>query len=118
MFRKGTTFFASLVSIGVLAASVSLRWNPGPENDLAGYRVYVHAFPFTNSPLIFNVVHPRTNFVWTNAVVGTTYQFSVTAYNTSGLESDPSLPLFYTPTNPITVLVFPSSYMMRSNRFN
>ena len=117
MFRKGLTALTILVSAGVLAASVRLRWDPNSESDLAGYRMYVRVSPFTNDFAVFDIAAPSTSFEWTNAVVGTEYEFSVTAYSTAGLESDRSTGLRYKLTNSVSVLVFPSAYSVRSNQF-
>lgn len=115
MFRKGLTALTILVSAGVLAASVRLRWDQNLESDLAGYRFYVRVAPYTNDLAAFDV--HATNFVWTNAVIGVRYQFSVSAYNTAGLESARTT-IYFTPTNSGSVLAFPGSYVVKTNRFN
>jgi fibronectin type 3 domain-containing protein len=89
--------------LGVLAclqnahgASVTLAWDPNPETDLAGYRVYYgtasRSYSQTNS-----AGNVTTNVVG-GLATGITYYFAVTAYNTSGLESDFSNEVNYTPS--------------------
>src|SRR4051812_16593763 len=68
--------------------SVTLAWDPNPEPDIAGYILYygVASGIYTNS---INVGHVTTNTI-SGLVEATTYFFVVTAYDTAGLESDPS----------------------------
>src|SRR5688572_845980 len=66
--------------------SVSFFWNPNPESDLAGYRLYygeqsrrytmVTALPATTQATIPGLV------------IGRKYYFALTAVNTAGIESD------------------------------
>ena len=68
------------------AGQITLTWDPNPESDLAGYRVYFGSASrgYTN---LVDSGRSNTNTV-TGLVDGATYFFSVTAYNTNGLESD------------------------------
>lgn len=86
---------AILTALSVL--SVTLKWNPSPESDVIGYRIkWSHS---TNGPMvgIVDVVGSQTNISLssTNFVFMKTNYFTITAYNSSGLESDPSTNLVY-----------------------
>ena len=75
-----------LCSVVSQAASVSLTWDPNPETDLGGYRVYYGPASRTYTNLV-NV--GRTNFGRVTGLLdGKAYFFAVTAYTTNGLESD------------------------------
>jgi len=94
---------ARLIAAAVWLAALSARaepdrvtvaWDPNPETDIAGYRVYYGRVGTT----VTNVVSPGTT---TQQQVislspATQYWFYVTAFNTAGLESDPSEVLTYT----------------------
>ncbi len=82
----GSLFLAVLLWPAAWAGQVTLTWDPNPEQDLAGYRVYYGSTPGA-----------YTNFVEVGAVnlgtvpdlmEGDVYFFAVTAYNLEGLESD------------------------------
>src|SRR6185295_467721 len=88
-----------LVVIGCIlsvqsAFSVTLAWDRNPEPDIAGYILHSG----TNSGHYVNAANVSN--VTTNTVLGltpgVTYYFAVTAYNTSGLESDFSNEISYT----------------------
>lgn len=76
-----------------IIASVRLAWDPNPETDLAGYRVHRGIAPGTRLETR-NVGLVTTND-WTGLLPGVTNYFTVTAYNTAGLESDPSNEIAY-----------------------
>lgn len=90
------TAFALLASAS--AADVRLRWNPNPEPDIAGYRVY----------------HGTTSGAWITTVdVGNVTEatvegvpddrptyLAITAYNDAGLESIPSEEALFRPVDP------------------
>ena len=68
----------------LVAADVTLAWDPNSETDLAGYKVYYGTSPGTyGAPISMG---KRTTFT-VNGLSPGTYYFAVTAYNTSGLES-------------------------------
>lgn len=114
-------FLAScLVAMGQLAptnkpARVLVAWDPNPEPDIGGYKIY-HG---TNSRVYDVVIDVGnvTNAVTSNFVRGVTYYFAATAYNTSSLESDfseeaslyipapPSAPGGLDVTNELTVVI-------------
>lgn len=74
----------------LIAAIVTLAWDPNPEPDISGYRVYYGTNGFGSVMDCGNV----TNRVLELSGPGT-WSFYATAYNTSGLESEPSLPVSY-----------------------
>jgi hypothetical protein len=74
--------------------SVTLSWIPNPEPDIAGYRVYYRATAGDSSEV--TDVGNTTTFTVSNLVDGVTYVFSVTAYNSASLESQPSAEVSYT----------------------
>lgn len=75
------------------ATDVSLAWNPNSESDLAGYFIY---YGPTNTPVQRADAGLATSLTLRNLSPGTTYRFYATAYNTAGLESDPSQQIVYT----------------------
>ena len=79
--------------VAVFAGSVRLAWDANTETDLAGYIMYygVASRTYTNAIDVGNV----TTGAISNLVDGTMYYFAVTAYNTSGLESDFSNEVIY-----------------------
>ena len=68
---------------------MSVAWDPVASSGLAGYKVYLGTAPGTyGAPIdVGNVSSSSVN----NLLVGTTYYFVVTAYDSSGLESLPSV---------------------------
>lgn len=77
------------------SASVTLAWDPSPDADVAGYLVYSGVVSgFYGLPLD---VGPQTTATVSNLEEGVTHFFVVTAYNSWGLESDPSNEISYTP---------------------
>lgn len=84
--------------------TVTLAWDPNPEVDIAGYRLYHGTetrFGNTNEVYLEPVIEitNATQCVVTNLEYGFTYFFAVTAFNTSGLESDFSNEVSYTTPN-------------------
>lgn len=78
-----------------LALAIVLAWAPNPEPDIAGYIVYwgTNSARYVSSTNVGNV----TNWTTPDLEPGRWF-FVVTAYNTSGLESDPSNELeWYSP---------------------
>ena len=72
--------------------AVTLAWNPNPESDIGGYRLF---WGETNAPATSREVGNTTQTQVTNLAGGRTYYFYLTAYNSAGLESDPSSTVFY-----------------------
>ena len=77
------------------AASVPIAWDANPEQDLAGYKVYKRILPsldygspvFSGMPSIPSA--PQTTI--TNLAEESSYGFIVTAFDSSGNESGPSI---------------------------
>ena len=114
MFQTRYLFaVVSLISVYAAEAqtsSVKLAWNPSAGPQLAGYRIYdgVSSHTYTNIVQVGNV----TNATISGLTVGVTYFFSVTAYDTSGLESPFSNEISYKVTNstlPTISLTVPTS---------
>jgi hypothetical protein len=74
---------------------VSLAWDPNPETDIAGYRLYYGTEPRVYSAPV-DVIGQVTTGVVPGLLPGVTYFFAATAYNTAGLESDYSDEISYT----------------------
>jgi len=89
------------------APSVRVAWDPNPEANIQGYRIY-YGQTGGGSTNVIDVGNQTTGAV-TNLAYLTTYFFFVTAYNTFGLESDPSESLAYTtpPFTPLSVSLDP-----------
>ena len=100
--KKLTTLFCLLIScIFAMAAlapptnaapRVLVAWDPNPEPDIGGYKVW-----YGQAPRVYDVVIDCgnvTNCIVTNLTRGVTYFFAATAYNTSSLESDFSEEVF------------------------
>lgn len=78
-------------------ADVTLAWDPDLSADITGYRLYVG----TSSGVYIQTsdLGITTSTMVSNLIVGTTYYFVVTAYNSVGLESPPSNEVSFTPTS-------------------
>ena len=78
-----------------IAPGVSLAWDRSASTNVAGYRVYFgpSSREYTNSAYVGNVTSNLVNGLNT----GTRYFFAVTAIGATGLESDFSTELAYTP---------------------
>ena len=103
--RRGICAALILVTtVAIGAVSVTVAWNPNPEPDIAGYKVYVG----TNSDRYSTVVDAgnRTSQVISNLAAGWTYFFAASAYDTTGLESELSPGVSYTVPVPSPELIF------------
>jgi len=91
--------FTWLLGLSSKAATVSVSWNPNTESDLAGYRLYSGP----SSRVYTNTVDVglATRYTYTNVPYDVTVYFAVTAYNTSGLESDLSNEVFANIPTPV-----------------
>lgn len=80
-----------------IAADVTLAWDPPLSADVTGYRLYLG----TTSGVYNQTsdVGIETTTMVSNLILGTTYYFVVTAYNSSGLESPSSNEVSFTPTS-------------------
>lgn len=63
-----------------------LEWNPNPETNIAGYRVYygTASRDYATTVDVGNII----TFESPDLATGMVYYFAVTAYNTHNLESD------------------------------
>ena len=92
-FVTAISFFSLSLPATLSAAEITLTWNANPEPDIAGYKVIAVDLANTNRT-IFNVgLQTEASF---EPEAGRSYAFAVTAYNTAGLESDPSSEVRYT----------------------
>jgi hypothetical protein len=84
-----------ITPISGFAANVTLAWDPSPDPQVAGYRIYygVATGNYTNSAPVGMV----TTATLTGLVVGTKYYFAATAFDTNGVESIFSNETSYTP---------------------
>lgn len=87
------------------AAQASLAWNAA--SGVAGYKVYygTASHTYTSSIKVGNT----TGYTVTNIPDGTTYYFVVTAYDTSGIESDPSNEAVYNSAGSCSYSISPTS---------
>ena len=75
------------------AASVNLKWNANPEDDISGYRVRYGTSPGDHPQSVDTGSAIRVTVP--GLVEGTTYYFVVTAISTSGQESEESDEISY-----------------------
>ena len=67
------------------SSSATLNWNANTETDLAGYKIYVGTQSGTyGAPIVLGIAN---TYQITNLTIGTTYFFSITAYDKAGNES-------------------------------
>ncbi len=77
--------FAALIVFPGRASALTLAWDPNPEPDLAGYKVY-SGTSSRNYTKVYNA-GKSTRFTISGLQAGRTYYFAVKAYNTPGLLS-------------------------------
>jgi hypothetical protein len=70
------------------SSQVTLAWEPGSGDGLAGYHLYYGTNEDQYTDTITTGI--QTNIVVSNLVAGVTYYFVVTAFDALGAESDPS----------------------------
>jgi hypothetical protein len=101
----GLALFSVITAMMAAAAGrVELMWDSSPDDAVTGYMVYCTDVTLHHSSQI-DVGNTNTCMV-TNLAEGRTYQFYVTAYDGTGLESDPSNTLeFSVPLGPIDTLI-------------
>jgi len=75
----------AFLPVSSMAGSATLNWQPNPENDLGGYRVYYGISSRSYGPPLN--VNTATTCTLNTLSDGATYYFAVTAYDTSGNES-------------------------------
>lgn len=87
------TFVTCCISGVQGGQSVTLAWNPDPDPNLAGYRLYCGTRRGVYTQRI--EVGKTTTTSVSNLVAGRTYFFAVTVYNTAYMESPPSNEVSY-----------------------
>lgn len=102
IFLGAFLLMAALGATAQAERSVTLAWDPSPDPTVVGYRVYVGVASYTYT----NVTDVGNNTTATipDLTVGVTYFFAVTAYDSSGLESDFSGEISYTVPAPQVTL--------------
>jgi hypothetical protein len=91
---SGCTFVTCCISGVQGGQSVTLAWNPDPDPNLAGYRLYCGTRRGVYTQRI--EIGKATTTSVSNLAVGRTYFFAVTVYNTAYMESPPSNEVSYT----------------------
>src|SRR5262249_13541112 len=89
-------FFSAMLAYGT--GALQLAWDPNSEPNIAGYKVYYGTSSGTYTQDID--VGNKTTTIVGGLTNGTTYYLVVTAYDTNGLESDPSNEVSYTVPTP------------------
>jgi List-Bact-rpt repeat protein/fibronectin type III domain protein len=84
---------ACLQSAAFAVQSITLVWDPSTSAAVNGYNIYYGSASgsYTNKVIASNV----TNATVSGLLEGATYYFAATAYDSSGLESDPSNEVSY-----------------------
>ena len=90
-------------SFRLAAVQAVLAWDPNPEYNLAGYKVYCGTTPGVYDRIIDAGNH--TNVTVTELISGNVYYFVATAYDDSGFEGVPSVEIsFLAPPPPPTAV--------------
>jgi len=85
-----------LIPSWLYAMDVTLEWNPNPESDLAGYKIYfgqTKGGPYTGAGSPIVIAYTAQGFVLASpewripTLADGTWYFVVTAFDTEGLES-------------------------------
>jgi len=92
---KSVLLALSIAGAVSLSASPVLLWDPNPDPNVAGYKVYSGTLPRVYSTSVDVSLHTSNSLVQLNA--GITYYFAVTAYTDDGLESAFSDEVSFTP---------------------
>jgi hypothetical protein len=90
----------------VHGASVTLAWDPNPDANLAGYKVYYGCASGSYSFMVD--AGNRTSLMISGLEDGKTYYFTATAYGTAGEESDMSDEIRYDAPRPDSHLLSPA----------
>ncbi len=101
LIHPARRFFIPLLATflvgSAFARTATVSWEANSEPDLAGYRVH---FGTVSHPFDQTVETTGASAAVNNLEAGVTYTFAVTAYNTSGVESEYSKLVSYTPGSP------------------
>jgi hypothetical protein len=100
--------FLALASQAKAVSEATLEWNPNPEPDVTGYKLYYGTASNTYTRLVDN--GSPTSATVPDLVAGFTYYFVVTAYNSAGLEGPPSNEVSFTVPWPAALQI---SYLPR-----
>ena len=94
--------FVALLTANGATSKVTLAWDPSP-GTIAGYRVYQGIAPLNYTA----VANTKTaSATMSNLVIGVTYYFAVSAYDSAGLESALSSEISYTvPPPPVRLKI-------------
>jgi hypothetical protein len=98
MKKIGLIISALILSIFVTKAA-TVTWDISPEGDVTGYKVYwgTNALPPFENVLVLVGRSPTSALIYnTNFLANTKYNFSLTAYNSVGLESGYSTVVSFT----------------------
>lgn len=82
-----------------LGKAATITWDISPESDVTGYKVYwgTNAIPPFENVLVLVGRSPTSALLYnTNFITNIRYNFSVTAYNAVGLESNYSTVVSFT----------------------
>jgi hypothetical protein len=92
--RRDTTAPSPPVGIAILPrpGGLEVLWSPAAEADLAGYRVYREA-PGQSRRRLAELGPEKAGYVDENVTRGTAYRYTITAFDQSGNESEPSDPV-------------------------
>jgi fibronectin type 3 domain-containing protein len=81
------TTACALFNPAVPSGTTTLLWEASEGSDLAGYKIYQATAPGAYGEPIATVPMNVTSYTVPGLASGTTYFFTVTAYNTDGAES-------------------------------
>ncbi len=83
-------------SLEAAASELTLAWDPNPEADLAGYRIFfgLESGKYTSHVDVGN----KTSYTFLTIAPGKKYYFAVKAYNAANQESGYSSEIGYQPT--------------------
>ena len=114
LVTAGLLFISAPPAITNLNAA-TLAWNPNPEPDIAGYKVY---WGDTNSSPTVLDVGKVTQRTFSNLTPNQTYFFYLTAYNTAGLESSASTTVYHREPGPGPISVTTSAEFVGNDNLN
>src|SRR6266513_2822615 len=77
----------SLTLRAAIANQASLTWNANSETDLTGYKVYEGTASGSYGAPVATLPKTTTSYIATGLQTGTTYFFTITAYDSLGYES-------------------------------
>jgi hypothetical protein len=93
LFGIAASFFVLFMALDAHGAGLTLAWDPNPEANLAGYKVYYGTASGSYSSVVD--VGNFTSLTISSLEAGKTYYFAATAYAASGEESAKSNEIRY-----------------------